>query len=59
MPNSSPELSTSIFVPVSCGVLPTASTIVTETNGAPPLESSASFSMNPCGVGMAEMQSDQ
>ena len=52
VPNTRPVESTSIFVPTSCGVLPTVSTIVTDTNAPPAAESSASFSTKPCGTGM-------
>src|SRR5262249_25606839 len=38
--------------PASCGVLPTASTNVTQTNGTPVRDNSASRSTNPCGVGI-------
>src|SRR4051812_14828318 len=50
---SSPAV-TSILLPASCGVLPWAWTIVTQTNGTPLCESSASRSTNPCGVGIEE-----
>ena len=52
VPVTSPSAVTSILLPASCGVLPTASTSVTQTNGTPLCDSSASRSTNPCGVGM-------
>ena len=52
VPNRSPEASTSIFVPASCGALPTASASVTSTKGSPVAAISASRSISPCGTGI-------